>query len=209
MKHLRRDYQRHVLIESDLEKHPFAQFRLWFEDAVQSKILEPNAMTLATMNGQRPAARIVLLKELDDKGFVFFTNYNSRKGNELKQFPQAALLFFWDELERQVRIEGKVQKIKKELSKNYFDTRPKASRIGALASNQSQIIPDRAVLESKVKALEIEYKNHDEIPMPQHWGGYRLIPDYFEFWQGRSSRLHDRLVYEKKGTQWKVKRLAP
>jgi pyridoxamine 5'-phosphate oxidase len=210
MQDLRRDYKSGELLESNIQQSPFEQFQVWFNDALGGKILEPNAMTLATCDHNKPSARIVLLKGVDARGFVFFTNYQSRKGNDIENNPHAALLFFWDALERQIRIEGVVERIDRENTEIYFKSRPKDSRIGALASPQSTVIENREVLEQKMNALKEQYSNNDEIPVPPYWGGYRLVPHYFEFWQGRRSRLHDRIVYEKQtDANWTTYRLAP
>lgn len=207
---LRRTYALQSLNESDVSVSPFEQFKHWFDEAVSSQILEPNAMTLATVGANgRPSARIVLLKGFDERGFVFFTNYESRKGNEMAQYPNAALLFCWLELERQIRIEGKIEKISREDSEAYFVSRPKGSQIGAWVSPQSQVISDRSVLEKKQADLEEEYKDASVLPLPPNWGGYLLRPDYFEFWQGRESRLHDRIAYEQADAAWTISRLAP
>ena len=210
MQDLRRDYNNGELLETNIQQSPFEQFQVWFNDALGGKILEPNAMTLATCDHNKPSARIVLLKGVDARGFVFYTNYQSRKGNDIENNPHAALLFFWDALERQIRIEGIVERIDRENTEIYFKSRPKDSRIGALASPQSTVIENREVLEQKMNALKEQYSNNDEIPVPPYWGGYRLVPHYFEFWQGRRSRLHDRIVYEKQpDANWKTYRLAP
>lgn len=210
MQDLRRDYNNGELLETNIQQSPFEQFQIWFKEALGGKILEPNAMTLATSDHNKPSARIVLLKGVDARGFVFYTNYQSRKGNDIENNPHAALLFFWDALERQIRIEGVVERIDRENTEIYFKSRPKDSRIGALASPQSTVIENREVLEQKMNALKEQYSNNDEIPVPPYWGGYRLVPHYFEFWQGRRSRLHDRIVYEKQtDANWKTYRLAP
>jgi pyridoxamine 5'-phosphate oxidase len=209
MKHLRQDYNKHELLEKDLLASPFQQFNQWFSDALQGGVLEPNAMTLATCVDNKPSARIVLLKEVDATGFIFYTNYTSRKGNELANNEYAAILFFWENLERQIRVEGIVEKVTAEVSDAYFNERPKGSRIGAIVSPQSKIINSREQLEQDYAQTEKQLINTDEIKRPEHWGGYRLVPNYFEFWQGRSSRLHDRLVYEKGDASWNVYRLAP
>jgi pyridoxamine 5'-phosphate oxidase len=164
-------------------------------------------LSTADVNGN-PSARIVLLKEIDDSGFVFYTNYGSRKGKDLKENPKAALTFFWDELLRQIRIEGRIEKISKETSKKYFSSRPRESQIGAWVSAQSSVIPNREILENKFDELEEKFGN-EEIPLPHFWGGYRVIPNYFEFWQGRENRLHDRICYKKENDEWKIFRIAP
>jgi pyridoxamine 5'-phosphate oxidase len=208
LRNLRRSYELDQLLESKINKNPFAQFKIWFDSVLKAKFIEPNAMTIATAtkNGI-PSARVVLLKEYDETGFTFFTNYGSRKGKELTENPRASLLFWWQEFERQVRIEGRVEKISKEESQYYFNIRPLKSRYGALASNQSEIVRDREFLENKF--TELEKKFGDNPPMPDNWGGYKLVPSKFEFWQGRRDRLHDRLCYEKKNKEWIVYRLSP
>ncbi|GAP98296.1 pyridoxamine 5'-phosphate oxidase [Leptolyngbya sp. NIES-2104] len=206
---LRKDYTKETLNESEVDPNPFVQFRRWFDQAVNAELPEPNAMTVATASKDGiPAARIVLLKALDDRGFTFFTNYNSAKGKELEANPQAALVFLWTELERQVRIVGTVEKITSEESDGYFFSRPHNSRLGAWASNQSEVIPNRDVLEQNLAALKLEYENQ-EVPRPSHWGGFRVIPREIEFWQGRSSRLHDRLRYRFQNGAWIIDRLSP
>ena len=207
--HLRKDYSLKALSETDVKSNPLEQFDTWWNEAIQSQIDEVNAMTLATATAEGvPSARIVLLKEYNDKGFVFFTNYESAKGQELAENPRASLLFFWKELERQVRITGLVEKITEQESDAYFYSRPLGSRIGAIASAQSSVIANRNILEEKVKLLET--KGEAEIKRPAHWGGYRVKPVIIEFWQGRPSRLHDRIQYtlEENGA-WKVERLSP
>ena len=207
---LREDYTRDQLTFEDTDPNPLLQFERWFKAAEQSPVNEPNAMTLATVgeNG-RPKARIVLLKQVDQQGFVFFTNYDSQKGQDLEANPFASLVFFWDVIQRQVRIEGRVEKIAKADSEAYFQSRPKGSQIGAIASPQSQVIPSREVLQEKVAQLEKEYESKEQLPLPNNWGGYRLIPDCIEFWQGRSSRLHDRIRYRLEQNDWLRERLAP
>lgn len=206
---LRKDYQRQSFLESDAHPDPFVQFGLWFDAAVAAELPEPNAMTLATATPDGiPSARIVLLKDFDDRGFVLFTNYESHKGQELEVNPQAALVFLWTELERQVRIQGIVEKISPEQSDGYYYSRPPGSRLGAWASNQSQVVADRGVLETRLAELQVQYPEGD-IPRPPHWGGFRVIPNMIEFWQGRSSRLHDRLRYRKSETAWTIDRLSP
>ncbi len=209
LQNLRQDYKSATLDESDVDDNPIVQFKKWFEHSVESQIFEPNAMTLATADkAGRPDARIVLLKGVDHDGFKFFTNYLSQKGKELKRNPYACLVFYWPELERQIRIEGTVEKLSKETSDAYFKSRPVASQIGAVASPQSQIIPNRQFLEEKFE--EFSTKNKDkEITKPAHWGGYIVKPTRIEFWQGRSSRLHDRINFELAKGIWTKTRLAP
>jgi pyridoxamine 5'-phosphate oxidase len=206
--HLRQEYTKFELDISTVNTDPFEQFKKWFDEASASEILEPNAMCLSTAGiNQRPSSRIVLLKSISDNGFVFFTNYNSKKANELEINPNGSLLFFWKELERQVRIEGKIQKISEQESIDYFDSRPIGNRIGAIVSPQSQRIIDRKNLDDQIQAL---LEKPQSINKPSHWGGYVLVPDYFEFWQGRQSRLHDRIVYDKiSQMQWDIYRIAP
>lgn len=207
---LRKNYAREALSESDVLSSPLAQFDRWFQEALDAQLTEPNAMTLATATRDgHPSARTVLLKGVDKEGFVFFTNYESRKGQELADNPQAALLFTWLELERQVRIEGMIERISAEASEAYFQSRPKGSQIGAWVSPQSRVIPGRDVLEAKQQALEAEYAHAEVLPRPAFWGGYRLLPDTVEFWQGRPSRLHDRILYRRFAGAWKIERLAP
>jgi pyridoxamine 5'-phosphate oxidase len=210
LQNLRQDYSAASLSETSINVNPIKQFDIWFNEAVKADIHEPNAMTLATATTDgRPSARIVLLKGFDMNGFAFYTNYLSRKGKELTKNPNAAVVFFWGELERQVRIEGNIEKLSKEQSEKYFQSRPKGSQIGALVSPQSQEIDSRDVLEAKMSQLEAEYADK-EIPKPSFWGGYILKPRLIEFWQGRSSRLHDRIAYKKiDNKNWKKVRLAP
>ena len=210
---LREDYRLKSLDFADVTSNPFNQFETWFQEALAAKILEPNAMILATVAEGKPSARVVLLKGLNTEGFIFFSNYTSRKGVEIAENPNAALCFNWLDLQRQVRIEGVVEKIAEAESDAYFQSRPFGSRIGAWASPQSQIISNRAVLEENLLEFTQKYENTEgfaEVPRPQHWGGYILLPTLIEFWQGRSSRLHDRIQYQKmeNGT-WEIARLAP
>jgi pyridoxamine 5'-phosphate oxidase len=207
---LRKNYSLGSLDAADADRNPFRQFDAWFAQAVDAQLPEPNTMTLATVDSRgRPSARIVLIKVVDERGFVFFTNYESRKGHELAENPFASLLFYWIELERQVRIEGTVVKTSEAESDQYFHSRPLGSRIGAWASEQSQVIESRAVLEAREKEISAQYGDHP--PRPPHWGGYRLIPDAIEFWQGRPSRLHDRLLYTRSAdsSDWQIARLSP
>jgi pyridoxamine 5'-phosphate oxidase len=205
---LRKDYALKTLEEKDAAQDPMQFFGLWMVEAIHAQVPEPTAMNLATVDARgRPAARVVLLKGVDKRGFVFYTNYESRKGRELAANPLAALTFFWKELERQVRVEGTVEKVSAEESGAYFATRPLGSRIGAWASPQSSVIENRDWLQKRWEELTAKYG--EEPPLPPHWGGYRLLPDYLEFWQGRMSRLHDRIAYSREGSAWKVARLAP
>lgn len=206
---LRQNYAKATLDESMVASHPAAQFESWFKEACAAEIPEPNAMSIATVNEQgRPSSRVVLLKSFDNQGFVFFTNYESRKGRELEKNPFVSLLFFWPELERQVRIEGKAEKISRAESVAYYFSRPVNSRLGAWASAQSAIVDGRRMIEKKWQEMKDRFDGK-EIPMPDFWGGYRVVPDYFEFWQGRESRLHDRIVYAKKSDSWTISRLNP
>jgi pyridoxamine 5'-phosphate oxidase len=208
---IRREYARDGLRRADLDANPVAQFQKWFEQALAAEPNRPdaNAMTLATADKSgRPAARVILLKGVDERGFIFFTNYKSRKGRELVENPNAALTFYWADLERQVCVAGSVQKISREESERYFESRPRGSQLAAWASNQSDAVKDRAALEAKWS--EMEKKFPAEIPLPPNWGGYVLKPERIEFWQGRRSRLHDRFQYARQpDNSWKLERLAP
>lgn len=206
---LRKDYKLKSLEESRVQHQPLSQFEVWFNEALKANVLEANAMVISTCSSSgRPSSRIVLLKEIDDHGFVFFTNYSSKKASELAENPYASLTFFWPELERQVRIEGKVSKISIQESEEYYNSRPRESRIGAWSSAQSSKIKNREELENAFNEFSAKFKDK-EIPKPDFWGGYRLKPDYLEFWQGRPSRMHDRISYEKEGENWKIYRLSP
>jgi pyridoxamine 5'-phosphate oxidase len=207
---LRRSYAMASLSEQDVHPDPFVQLEQWLQQAISSELIEPSAMTLATATAEgRPSARVVLLKGLDRRGLVFYTNYESRKGMELAQNPQAALLFFWPELERQVRIEGRVERVSPEESTAYFQSRPKESQLGAWASPQSRVIEGREVVEQRYAEMAAQFKHDEVLPLPPFWGGYRVVPEYFEFWQGRPSRLHDRIGYTLEGHSWQIVRLAP
>ncbi len=206
---LRRSYTRAGLSETDAADDPIAFFERWLGDAVEAGVSEPNAMTLATVGADgQPAARIVLLKGVDERGFVFYTNYESRKARDLAAHPRAALAFWWEPLERQVRVEGTVARVSQAESDAYFARRPRGSRLGAWASDQSRPVPDRAALEQRLAALEEEHPG-DDVPRPPHWGGFRLAPTRVEFWQGRPNRLHDRLAYTRTAEGWEGVRLAP
>lgn len=207
---LRQSYESGFLLEQEVNPSPILQFQSWLQEAMAAQILEPNAMTLATVTPEgKPSARIVLLKDFDERGFVFYTNFQSRKGRELAQTPAAALVFWWDRLERQVRIEGRIAKVSDAEADAYFQSRPKGSQLGAWVSHQSQVIEGREDLENRLEALEQKYENCP-IPRPAYWGGYRLVPSTIEFWQGRPNRLHDRLCYrQKNSTGWTIERLSP
>ena len=206
---MRKSYERAELDETHVAPDPMDQFHRWFDDAVHAKVLEANAMTLSTASAQgRPSSRILLLKGTDERGLVWFTNYNSRKGQDLAANPFASIQFFWPELERMVRIEGRVERVSEQESDDYYRVRPLGSRIGAWASPQSQVLSSRAALEEAWH--EQKARLGDDPPRPAHWGGYRLLPDHWEFWQGRPSRLHDRIVYASAGEGvWQLQRLAP
>ena len=211
---LRREYARETLDERDVARDPVEQFARWFDEALQAQLQDPNAMVLATAGASgRPAARTVLLKAYDRRGFVFFTNYDSRKGVEMRENPQASLLFVWLELERQIRIEGAVTRVDAGESAQYFAGRPRPSQLGAWASPQSEPIDGRSELEARFAEVAERYRDASApVPRPAHWGGYRLVPDLLEFWQGRASRLHDRIRYRLKQAQpvaWNIDRLAP
>ncbi len=206
---LRENYTKGSLDIGDIDPSPFLQFQTWFSEALAAKLPEPNAMTISTLGeNNRLSSRIVLLKGFDTNGFVFYTNYLSKKGIALAQNSNACINFYWAELERQVRIEGKILKTSAEISDNYFKSRPRGSQIGAVVSAQSTVIASREELEIKTLAFEKQYEGQS-IPRPEHWGGYCLAPDYIEFWQGRPSRLHDRIAYSLIENAWKIERLSP
>jgi len=205
---LREEYIRAGLSEAGADSDPFRQFERWFEDALRARLPLPNAMTLATVTAAgAPSARIVLLKGIERGGFVFYTNYRSRKGRELEARADACLISFWPELERQVRIEGGVEKVAEAEADDYYATRPLGARLSARASAQSERVADRAALEAALEEAQRRYGERP--PRPPHWGGYRVIPDSFEFWQGRADRLHDRLLYRREASDWTIERLAP
>jgi len=206
---LRREYQREVLDESHVDADPFVQFTRWFDEALSAQVMEPNAMCLATCTADgHPSARMVLLKGVDHRGFVFYTDYRSRKGVELTDNPRAALCFFWPELERQVRIVGTVQRVSREESEAYFSSRPLPSRMGAWSSRQSSELVSRDALERELAWVQAQFAN-GKVPLPEHWGGYRVAAEEIEFWQGRPSRLHDRIRYRVDDGQWRFVRLSP
>jgi pyridoxamine 5'-phosphate oxidase len=206
---IRKDYQRAALSERDVAADPIMQFTTWFDEAVTAEVLEVNAMCLATATPDAyPSARMVLLKGVDQRGFVFYTDYRSRKGRELADNPCASLCFFWPELERQVRINGAVQRVSRTESDEYFQSRPLPSRVGAWTSSQSSVLASREVLESQLAENEQRFAS-GTVPLPEHWGGFRVVPEEIEFWQGRSSRLHDRIQFRKEAGQWVRRRLSP
>ena len=210
LEEIRRNYQQASLTETDLFDDPMSLFYQWWDAALESEIIEPNAMTLATVNDQgQPSARVVLLKSASGDGFEFYTNYQSQKGIEMEKNPKVALVFLWKDLERQIRIEGIVEKVSKEKSQVYFQTRPRGSQIGAWASPQSKVIPDRNYLEEEMEKISEQFENVDPLTCPDHWGGYIVKPRMIEFWQGRSDRLHDRIRYVLTENTWKIERLAP
>ncbi len=206
---LRIHYDKSALSEEQAPLSPFTLFELWFNEAKEGGIREPNAMVLSTVSDNKPHARVVLLKGASEAGFEFYTNYNSNKGKQLSQNPFASLTFFYDLLEKQVRIEGQVQKLSHEASDTYFHSRPRGSQIGAWVSDQSQTIPSAAFLNEKLEAYEKKFESQEIIPRPPHWGGFLLVPDSIEFWQGRPNRLHDRLLYTRSGQNWILERLSP
>jgi pyridoxamine 5'-phosphate oxidase len=207
---MRENYDRSILDEKHVDADAMKQFQVWFQEARNEDVIEPNAMVLSTITSDgHPAARTVLLKEMEEDGFIFYTNYNSDKGQEISNNPNASLLFLWKKLQRQIRISGTVIKISKSQSEAYFQSRPKGSQIGAWVSPQSQIITDKSVLDLRTAELTEKYKDEEKLPLPEFWGGYKVKPQIIEFWQGRPNRLHDRLRYTLKDGKWKIDRLAP
>ena len=206
----RHDYEKASLDESAVAADPIAQFRTWFDQATAEGLPEPNAVTVSTATPEgRPSSRVVLMRGFDERGFVFYTNYQSRKGREIEENPHAAMCFFWQPMERQVRIEGRIEKTTEAESDDYFRGRPTGSKLGAWVSNQSGVVPGRSTLEAEMEAIKTRFPG-EEIPRPPHWGGFRVVPESVEFWQGRRSRLHDRLVYRRADDGgWRVERLAP
>lgn len=207
---IRQDYVRHSLRKKDVDENPIKQFQRWLTEALTAEVREATAMNMATVSEHGvPSSRILLLKDVNDNGFIFYTNYQSSKARELEHNPSTALTFFWPELERQVRIQGIVKKVSKQESEEYFRSRPKNSQIGAWASPQSSVISNREILEERERTLQEKFKDQDVLPKPEQWGGYLVEPFLLEFWQGRASRLHDRIVYTREDKTWKINRLAP
>src|SRR3954447_4791467 len=207
---LRREYGDRGLDDGDLAPDPVEMFRRWLDDTVDAGLHEPNAMVVSTVSAEgRPSSRTVLLKDLDDRGFVFYTNYDSRKGHELDANPAVALLFPWHDLQRQVRVEGTAQRVPREQSEAYFASRPRESQLGAWASPQSQVVASRAALDERYGGVLSQFAAMDDVPLPPYWGGFRVVPQAVEFWQGRKGRMHDRLVYRRSGEAWTTERLAP
>ncbi len=209
LKQLRSDFSKQSLSEDDIDHNPFTQFNNWLKEATESNVLEPIATTISTVSkyGQ-PSSRVVYIRDIQENGFVFYTNYGSKKSHDLEMNPKSCMNLFWPELERQIRIEGIIEKVDSSISDEYFNDRPKASQIGAWASQQSQKLASRAHLEDKVNELTNQYANK-KVPRPENWGGFILVPHYFEFWQGRKSRLHDRIAFSKDEDVWKIERLNP
>lgn len=204
--HFRKSYTKFELHKDSVDKSPFNQFSIWFKEALEDGTFEANAMIVSTVNNKnQPSSRVVLLKQLVEEGFIFFTNYESRKANEISENNNASILFFWEKLERQVRIEGTIEKVSDQISEDYFNARPRLSQIGAVISNQSKTLENRAILEDKFN----KFDNESKIKRPENWGGYILKPKYFEFWQGRANRLHDRIVYSIQDNKWDIKRIYP
>lgn len=206
---LRLEYSKEILDEKMVNSNPIVQFDLWMKEALNADIPEPHAMNVSTVSKEgKPSSRIVLLRNFSENGFVFYTNYNSKKGNDISENNCAAINFFWPQLERQIRIEGKLQKVDSKISDEYFASRPHDSQLGAWASNQSEVLKNRQELEEKFEALEKKFAGIN-VPRPEHWGGYCLVPDSIEFWQGRPSRIHDRIKFTSVNNEWKIERLSP
>ncbi len=206
---LRLEYSKEILDEKMVNSNPIVQFDLWMKEALNADIPEPHAMNVSTVSKEgKPSSRIVLLRNFSENGFVFYTNYNSKKGNDISENNSAAINFFWPQLERQIRIEGKLQKVDSKISDEYFASRPHDSQLGAWASNQSEVLKNRQELEEKFAALEKKFAGIN-VPRPEHWGGYCLVPDSIEFWQGRPSRIHDRIKFTSVNNEWKIERLSP
>ena len=207
---IRKEYTQHSLNETDVVSNPLQQFERWFDQALKAQVMEANAFNLTTIDSDgKPHSRMVLLKGLTDKGFEFFTNYNSHKAQQIQANPWVSMTFFWPELERQVRVEGRASKISKERAQEYFFSRPHQSQLGAWASNQSEILSSRTLLEDRLEDLNNEYPEGTKVPFPTHWGGFEIEPNMIEFWQGRASRLHDRIRYTQEGPTWSMARLSP
>lgn len=207
---IRRDFAQQALDETQADKNPFEQLAKWMEEAINGQILDPYAMVISTVNAQqKPTSRVVYLRGIYQDGLAFYTNYHSNKGHDLSKNPHIAVNFFWAELERQIRIEGEVKKLSSAQSDEYFNARPRESQIGAWASSQSESIANRQTLEQKFASFEQQFANQTIIPRPPHWGGYLIVPNYFEFWQGRPNRLHDRIFYKKNNENWSLGRLMP
>ncbi len=207
---VRRDYAGQELTKTSVKENPFVQLSDWMEDAVNAKVFDPAAMILSTVDGEgKPSARTVLIRGERDNGIIFYTNYESKKGQDLINNPHVAITFLWVELDRQIRITGKAEKISYEDSHKYFSQRPRESQLSAIASPQSHVVDDRQALEDKYKSAESQFESMENIPCPENWGGFLVVADSFEFWQGRPNRLHDRVKYSKEGSMWKITRLAP
>jgi len=209
LENLRSEFLQGKLNDNNVLKHPMDQFKLWFNEAMNANLHEPNAMFIGTSANEQPSIRTVLLREIADDGFIFYTNYGSAKAKAIAANPNVSLLFFWAVMERQVRVQGKAEKVGKEKSEAYFQSRPKGSQIASTASMQSSELPNRATLEERVAQLEEQFKDAENLPLPENWGGYLVKANYFEFWQGREKRMHDRIVFEQKDNAWIVKRLYP
>lgn len=207
---LRQTYVKGTLTLENLKQDPFEQFRIWFSEAQEAEIIEPNAMVLSTVSKEGiPSSRVVLLKEVDDDGLVFYTNYRSQKGREIEDNPNVSVVFLWKKMERQIRVSGRVEKVSRERTNSYYNSRPKESRIGAYVSEQSAIIKDRDILDSRKTEFDAKFADLEQFNAPEHWGGYKILVNQVEFWQGRPSRLHDRLRFTKQGKDWQIDRLAP